>query len=102
MQKIVEEIEKLRKNEYVIELHQISTHMSIIENELANNITKKATRQKLENKKKRDQKIGHQFYLNVNSTCKKACFGKGNNFEEKKVQISRKIGRKKNLRLKVI
>ena len=43
VQRIVEEIEKLRKSGYVIELHWIPAHMGIVGNELADKAAKEAT-----------------------------------------------------------
>ncbi len=43
VQRIVEEIQKLRKSEYVIELHWILAHMGIVRNELADKAAKEAT-----------------------------------------------------------
>lgn len=42
MLRIVEEIKKLRKSEYIIELHWIPTHMGIVGNELVDKAAKEA------------------------------------------------------------
>lgn len=43
VQKVVEEIEKLRKDGYVIKFHRVPAHISIAGNELANKTAKKVT-----------------------------------------------------------
>ena len=47
VQRVIEEIEKLRKDGYVIELHWVPAHMGIAGNELADKAAKEATGWKL-------------------------------------------------------
>lgn len=43
VQRVVEEFEKLRKDGFIIELHWVSAHMGLADNELADKAAKEAT-----------------------------------------------------------
>ena len=99
VQRIVEEIEKLRKSGYVIE----TSAYGHCRKRAGRQGGKRSNRVEVEeNKKRRDERTGHRLYRSANAAGKRACFGKGSNFGEKGCSRVERQVEKGNTRSKAI